>query len=235
MTTRQLLGVGLAVAMTIAAVPVSLAAAGQQTATISGTAKNEAQPPYSQYSVRAHNSQNGQLSTPVPLGPDGQFRLAQLPLGTYTLELLNHDGTVVCTAGPFAMTAQNLTANNATIDCTATLGGTAQDEAHKPFQDYSVRARDTKGGQITSWVSLDPNGHFHMPTLDPSSYLVELVNPKGDVICTEGPFDMTSKPLVKDDININCRKMAGWWLLTAAAGAGVTGVVLAAGEASPSQ
>jgi hypothetical protein len=127
---------------------------------------------------------------------------------------------------PITLTAQG--------QSTASIGGSAQDEARRPFPQYSVQARNTDNGQISPKVSLETNGRFSIPALPPAHYLVELLNPDGKVVCTEGPFDMTSQ-LTKDNVNINCRKIVAWWLLAAAGAAGVTGAVLAGGPASPSQ
>ena len=121
---------------------------------------------------------------------------------------------------------------------TATIAGTAKDEAKKPYSDYSVRARDVSTGQIAGNVPLNQEGNFSLPDLSSSRYLVELVrhqNKNQDkVVCTEGPFDLTQQ-MLKNDVVIDCGKVpAAWWLLGAAAAAGITaGVVTATG--SPSQ
>jgi hypothetical protein len=121
---------------------------------------------------------------------------------------------------------------------TATIAGTAKDEAKKPYADYSVRARDVSTGQIAGNVPLNQEGNFSLPDLSSSRYLVELVrhqnNNQDKVVCTEGPFDL-SQQMLKNDVVIDCGKVpAAWWLLGAAAAAGITaGVVTATG--SPSQ
>jgi len=121
---------------------------------------------------------------------------------------------------------------------TATIAGTAKDEAKKPYTNYSVRARDVSTGQIAGNVPLNQEGNFSLPDLSSSRYLVELVrhqnNNQDKVVCTEGPFDL-SQQMLKNDVVIDCGKVpAAWWLLGAAAAAGVTaGVVTATG--SPSQ
>jgi hypothetical protein len=121
---------------------------------------------------------------------------------------------------------------------TATIAGTAKDEAKKPYTNYSVRARDVSTGQIAGNVPLNQEGNFSLPDLSSSRYLVELVrhqnNNQDKVVCTEGPFDL-SQQMLKNDVVIDCGKVpAAWWLLGAAAAAGITaGVVTATG--SPSQ
>ena len=119
---------------------------------------------------------------------------------------------------------------------TATLSGTAKKEAKKPYTDYSTRARDVQQGTIVGMpIVLDQDANFSLMGLPPANYVVELLDKDGKVVCTEGPFNMTQQ-LVKSDVDIACRRYpAAWWLLGAAAAAGVTAGVVAAGPASPSQ
>ena len=71
--------------------------------------------------------------------------------------------------------------------------------------------------------------------LQPASYLVELLNRNGKIVCTEGPFDMT-RQTARDNVVISCGKVpAAWWLLGAAAAAGITAGIVAGGPASPTQ
>jgi hypothetical protein len=116
------------------------------------------------------------------------------------------------------------------------LSGTAKDEAKKPYRDYTVRARDVRQGTIATSKLLDTEAKFALGELQPARYLVELVNKDGKVVCTEGPFTLTAQNLTKNDINISCNHVpAAWWLLGAAAAAGVTAGVVTAGPASASQ
>ena len=120
---------------------------------------------------------------------------------------------------------------------TATIAGTAKDEAKQPYADYTVRARDVTTGMIAGNVPLTTDANFSLPDLSSSRYLIELVehkNNKDKVVCTEGPFDLTQQ-MLKNDVVIDCGKVpAAWWLLGAAAAAGITAGIVAA-NASPSQ
>jgi hypothetical protein len=117
---------------------------------------------------------------------------------------------------------------------TATIAGTAKDEAKKPYTDFTVRARDVSSGQIGGTTTLTNDATFTLPDLSSAKYLVELVNKQGKVVCTEGPFDLTQQ-MLKNDVVIDCGKVpAAWWLLGAAAAAGITAGIIAA-NASPSQ
>ena len=120
---------------------------------------------------------------------------------------------------------------------TATIAGTAKDEAKQPYADYTVRARDITTGMIAGNVPLNSDALFTLPDLSSSKYLIELVQHKNNqdkVVCTEGPFDLTTQ-MLKNDVVIDCGKVpAAWWLLGAAAAAGITAGIVAA-NASPSQ
>jgi hypothetical protein len=112
------------------------------------------------------------------------------------------------------------------------LAGTAKDEAKKPYTDYSVRARDVQAGSIASTMALDAQGNFSLTGLSTQRYLVELVNKDGKVVCTEGPFNL-AQTAIKSDVVIDCGKVpAAWWLVGAAAAAGITAGVVAGGDAS---
>jgi hypothetical protein len=117
----------------------------------------------------------------------------------------------------------------------ASLGGTAKDEAKKPYTDFTVRARDVQQGQIAGTSPLDSTGAFTIANLGTTKYLVELINKDGKVVCTEGPFDLSSE-YAKGGVVIDCNKIpAAWWLLGAAAAAGVTAGVVANDPGSPAQ
>lgn len=114
------------------------------------------------------------------------------------------------------------------------ITGTARKEAKKPFPEYSVRARNVEQGVIAATVPLDPAGTFTLGGVDPAKYLVELLDPKGKVVCTEGPFDLSKQPS-KNDVNIECGKPSSWWLLAAAGAAGITAGVVSGNPASPAR
>ena len=117
---------------------------------------------------------------------------------------------------------------------TATISGTAKKEAKRPYTDFSTRARDVQKGQIAATQPLDTSANFSMSGLPPASYVVELVDRNGKVVCTEGPFNLMQQ-MTKTDVDISCRHVpAAWWLLGAAAAAGITAGVVSA-TASPSQ
>ena len=117
-----------------------------------------------------------------------------------------------------------------------TLVGIAKKEAKKPYTDYTTRARNVQTGEIAGTATnADPDANFSITGLPPANYVLELLNKDGKVVCTEGPYDMT-RQFTKNDIDISCNKVpAAWWLLGAAAAAGITAGVLAGGTASAAQ
>jgi hypothetical protein len=122
----------------------------------------------------------------------------------------------------------------------AALSGTAKNEAKKPFPEFTVQVRDVgpgaTGGPIAGSVALDPNGSFALAGLTPSKFIVELLNKKGKVVCTEGPFDLTQAPMAKNDVVVDCNHTpVAWWLLAAAGAAAITAGVASNGPESPSQ
>ena len=115
---------------------------------------------------------------------------------------------------------------------TVTLGGTAKKEAKKPYTEFSARARNAQNGDIAGTMPLDVDANFTLGNLPPATYVVELLNKDGKVVCTEGPYNLTQQ-LAKSDVDISCNKVpAAWWLLGAAAAAGITAGVV---TASPSR
>lgn len=115
------------------------------------------------------------------------------------------------------------------------ISGIAKD-AKKPYPKWSVRARNPEQGQVAATVPLDTEAKFSLTGIDPTKYVVELLNEDGKVVCTEGPFDLTKQANnKKDGVVIDCGNPAALWLLAAAAAAGITAGVVAAGPASPSR
>lgn len=117
----------------------------------------------------------------------------------------------------------------------ARIGGTAKDEAKKPYEDYQVRARVADGKDIVATVGLDQRAGFELTSLNPGKYIVELYNTRErKVVCTEGPFNITTPETLLQNVEIDCGRVPVAWLLLAAA-AGVTTGIVTRGDASPSR
>jgi hypothetical protein len=101
------------------------------------------------------------------------------------------------------------------------ISGTADDEAKKPYSNYSVQLRDVSTGQIVSSVALDALGQFSFENVGLSrQMLVELVNVKSrNTVCTEGPFALTPTAVSKTNVKIDCGRVpSSVWILAAGAG-----------------
>jgi len=107
------------------------------------------------------------------------------------------------------------------------------DEAKKPYTDYKVQLRDVATSQIVATVPLDPQARFAFNSVAlTKKFTVELYNtPQNKIVCTEGPYTLSSTLLSKTDVNINCGgNPAAWWLLAA----GGAAAAIALGVRSPS-
>ena len=114
MKLRQVMAAGLAAIM--AGVPI-LAQQGPPQVTISGIAKKEAKKPYNEFTTRARNAQTGEIAgTATNQDPEANFTITGLPPANYVVELLNKDGKIVCTEGPFDLT-QTFLKNDVDISC----------------------------------------------------------------------------------------------------------------------
>ena len=134
---------------------------------------------------------------------------------TLTLSLV---ATLVLGAVPTPSTAQTQT----TI-----IRGTAKDEAKTPFTDFTVQARELEAGRMTNSVPLDQDGNFVLKGLPVYKYMLELIDPQGRVVCTEGPLDVTTtQPTL--DVDVNCGHVPAAFLIlgAAAAGGAVAGVTV---------
>ena len=137
---------------------------------------------------------------------------------------------VVCSSTPTSLMAG--------AQQTAALGGTAKDEAKKPFDEFTIQARNVnlQGGPIQGSIALDQNGSFALTGLMPSRYVLELLNKKGKVVCTEGPFDVTQAPMAKNDIVVDCNHVpVAWWILAGLGAAAITAGIVSGGPDSASQ
>lgn len=128
------------------------------------------------------------------------------------------------------------------------ISGSAAAEVKKPYDPYIVRARDVSTNSVAQKTTLDANAEFALNGLNPGTFLIELVKdaqPNGEggkIICTAGPFTLQNTGtqmndlMIKKGANIRCnRPVAAWWLLGAAAAAGITAGIAAGGTSSGAQ
>ena len=101
---RRLLSGALAAILAAGVAPVVLA---QQQGIISGRAASEARKPYSNFSVQLVDVSNRQVTSTVPLDPQGQFAFSGIEVDKqYLVHLFNiRENKIVCTEGPFPLIA----------------------------------------------------------------------------------------------------------------------------------
>jgi len=106
----------MALATAMAAVPI-VAQQAPPSVSISGIAKKEAKKPYTDYTTRARDVQTGVIAGTATNGdPDANFTITGLPPANYVVELLNKDGKIVCTEGPYDLT-KTFVKNDVDISC----------------------------------------------------------------------------------------------------------------------
>lgn len=119
----------------------------------------------------------------------------------------------------------------------------AEVKGKEPYTRFTVRARDVSTNQIVQSTTLDAQAQYALNALAAGSFIVELVRDAaaggqgGKVVCTEGPFTLRDQSGQGTDTmnirgaDIQCgRPVAAWWLLGAAAAAGITAGVAAGGD-----
>jgi hypothetical protein len=128
------------------------------------------------------------------------------------------------------------------------ISGSASAEAKKPYDQYIIRARDVSTNTVAQKTMLDANADFAVNGLTPGTFLIELVKdaqPNGEggkIVCTAGPFTLQDSAsqindfMMKKGANVRCnRPVAAYWLLGAAAAAGITAGIAAGGPVSGAQ
>jgi hypothetical protein len=110
------------------------------------------------------------------------------------------------------------------------------------YARYIVRARDVATNNIVQTTTLDANALYALNGLAAGSFIVELVRDAaaggqgGKIVCQEGPFNLreqagqAAESMMIRDADIKCNNPAAWWLLGAAAAAGITAGIVAGGD-----
>jgi hypothetical protein len=119
----------------------------------------------------------------------------------------------------------------------------AEVKGKEPYTQYIVRARDVAANTIVQTTTLDAQAKYALNGLAAGAFIVELVRDAaasgqgGKVICTEGPFNLrqaaqgAADAMMINNADIKCNNpAAAWWLLGAAAAAGVTAGIAAGGD-----
>ena len=116
MKNNRFVAIALAFTLANTAVPIGLLA--QQSTSLAGTAKDEAKKPFTDYTVRARDVTAGTIADDRrPSGwPGRTSRSRGLSTANYIVELVNKNGKVVCTEGPFDLSKQAIK-SDVIVDC----------------------------------------------------------------------------------------------------------------------
>lgn len=118
MTIRRT--VALALALVLAAgSTASLQAQAPQPGVLGGTGSDKAKQPYSDYSIRLRAADSRSVLRTTTMDSQGQFSFTGLALSQrYLVELFSmKDNKIVCTEGPFVLTAELASKTDVNIDC----------------------------------------------------------------------------------------------------------------------
>lgn len=120
MITRRVLAMSLAISMAVSLSPVF---AQQAAGTIAGKATDEVKAPFDPYTVQLRDAATSQVVATVPLNPQGMFSFANVEMARrYLIELVqtnpsNKQAKVICTEGPYSLSASLTAKTDVVIDC----------------------------------------------------------------------------------------------------------------------
>jgi hypothetical protein len=116
MVIRRVVAAALATTLAFGYVP---AIAQQTNGVIGGTATDEADEPYADYLIQLRDVTTGQIVTTVPLNAQGLFTFENVGLGRRLLVELLHvkRNSIICSEGPYVLTASTLSKTDVNIDC----------------------------------------------------------------------------------------------------------------------
>ena len=126
-----------------------------------------------------------------------------------------------------------------------TIRGTAVDAEGVPLADTTVRLRDARAGRVIEATVTDKDGAFTFRSVDPGSYIVEIVGPDRKVRAASDMINVdagsTVNPVIKLPFNAPPLAAVGRstgvavLVLTAAAAAGVLATQISGEQKSPRQ
>lgn len=97
-----------------------------------------------------------------------------------------------------------------------------------------VQARGIQTGEVVATSEVDEKtAEYELPSLPEGSYLLELVDETGNVLCTEGPVEITEARVLYEARNIGPDDSRWWVPFLAAAAAGTTTGVIVGGSSPP--
>ena len=116
MRFRQVVAASLATLLAVGASPLL----AQQQGSISGRATDEADSPYNEFTVRIVRPETGEIVSSQVLNAEGHFSIGSLPVEQeLSVQLVDtaEDNELVCTEGPFTLSADASNIVNLNIEC----------------------------------------------------------------------------------------------------------------------
>lgn len=113
---------------------------------------------------------------------------------------------------------------------TGTLNGTAQSAQGQALPNYTVRLRNTQSGQLAGSQSSNATGQFSFTGLNPSDYVVEIVDSTGNIVGTSTAVTVGAGSTVTISVSASALAAAAGGAAGAAGGAAAGGA--AAGAAA---
>ena len=124
-----------------------------------------------------------------------------------------------------------------------TITGVARSTAGRSLGGHIVRVRSVRTGDVVATATTTATGSFVVPSLDPGSYVVEILDAAGRIVGTSAIATVVEGGIASLMVTAASRELVGGVsgtviaVIVAASAAAVTGVVVAVtgDEASPSQ
>jgi len=136
------------------------------------------------------------------------------------------------------------TSTSAAAPSTGTITGVAKASAGQPLGGHSVRVRSVRTGDVVATATTSADGSFVVPSLNPGSYVVEIVDAAGRIVGTSAIATVDEGKIASLIVTAASTELVGGQvsgavlaILVAGAAAAVVGIVVATtgNNASPSQ
>jgi Carboxypeptidase regulatory-like domain len=128
------------------------------------------------------------------------------------------------------------------VRATATIVGYIWSADSSPIQSATLRLRDVATGGVAVTAYSNESGRFTFSGVDESTYVVEYVDAKGNVLAVGNPFAVAAGETVSTFLRLGSRQPFGGFFTTAAAAVvasaasiGVTAVVPTGRPVSPNR
>jgi hypothetical protein len=174
-----------------------------------------------------------------PLTPGGKGRIVGLDLPGQEVAMRRFIAIVLASLLVFAGTLPT----SAAAKSTGTITGVAKATSGQPLGGHSVLVRSVRTGDVVATATTSATGSFVVPSLDPGSYVVEIVDTAGRIVGTSAIATVVEGRIASLMVTAASTELVGGQnaaliaIVVAAGAAAVIGIVVATtgDEASPSQ